>query len=450
MSTNRDVGPNPSLSIIDSDNANPGDSNNDDPGNAGTISFNDKPDNSSQPLPPSPYQNSGGDETIGEELASNATIIERGVSGTKWNNSNQARHWCLTKNNYTFDDETQWKEALVEGHAKGEVVTAIVAKEVGESGTPHFQAYIHFKKLKRQSAIHGFFGYDSPCIHLSVQGKEGRLTGKPPLAAFRYCMKGGDYYVIGKNLDEIDRLKTKTIAGTGRCSSGYIQLTEAIEKGEVKSMADVRKMNPELAAKHEEYWKSLLVQHMPKRPFENHPLRPWQEMLVKKLEEPFSDREVIFVIDKKGNAGKSWLTRRYTETELHGKRCYKVGADKRDDISYQLINNVIEYGPPDAIFMDVPRARSAYVSSPFLEEIKNGNIVSTKYKSKTLSLPRVPHMTVMMNEFPVKNPNELGLSDDRYVYLFIDNNGLNAQWFTGYRQDEGGPMAPGFNPPQLN
>jgi hypothetical protein len=136
---------------------------------------------------------------------------------------------------------------------------------------------------------------------------------KTPLAAFRYCMKEKNYYVIGKNLDEIVRLKTKTKIGTGHCGDAYTQLDVAISKGEITSMADARKNNPELAAKHEEYWKMLIVQHMPKRPVENHPLHPWQEMLVKKLEEPFSDREVIFVIDKKGNCGKSWFTRKYTE-----------------------------------------------------------------------------------------------------------------------------------------
>jgi hypothetical protein len=73
-------------------------------------------------------------------------------------------------------------------------------------------------------------------------------------------------------------------------------------------------------------------------------------------------------------------------TEKHGK-CYTVGADKWDDISYQLINKIIEEGPPNVVFMDAPRARNAYVSSTWLEEIKNANIVSAKYKSKTLHLP---------------------------------------------------------------
>jgi hypothetical protein len=51
------------------------------------------------------------------------------------------------------------------GHSKGVVITAIIAKEVGENGNRHFQGYLHFKKLMRQSAIHVFLGYDSPCMH---------------------------------------------------------------------------------------------------------------------------------------------------------------------------------------------------------------------------------------------------------------------------------------------
>ena len=39
----------------------------------------------------------------------------------------------------------------------------------------------------------------------------------------------------------------------------------------------------------------------------------------------------------------------------------------------------------------------------------------------------------MMNEFPQKNLNEKGLSEDRYTYLVIDDNGEDAEWFQGFR-----------------
>ena len=108
----------------------------------------------------------------------------------------------------------------------------------------------------------------------------------------------------------------------------------------------------------------------------------------------------------------------------------QVGADKRENLSYEVINLVvIENGTPTVVFMDAPRSRSMYVSSAWLEELKNGVVKSPKYKSKKISLAHVPHAVVMMNEFPKKNPNDPGLSDDRYTYLVIDKEGIHGRWF---------------------
>ena len=73
-----------------------------------------------------------------------------------------------------------------------------------------------------------------------------------------------------------------------------------------------------------------------------------------------------------------------------------------------------------------------YVSSAWLEEVKNGKVKSPKYKSKKAYLTHVPHVVVMMNELPKKNPNDLGLSDDRYTYLIIDDDGEDGKWSYGF------------------
>ena len=57
-------------------------------------------------------------------------------------------------------------------------------------------------------------------------------------------------------------------------------------------------------------------------------------------------------------------------------------------------------------------------------------------------------MVVMMNEFPIKNPNEKGLSDDRYTYLFV-KDGSDAEWLKGYRCGEGGATASDPNNPLI-
>ena len=109
-------------------------------------------------------------------------------------------------------------------------------------------------------------------------------------------------------------------------------------------------------------------------------------MLDEKLYEPFSNREVIFVVDTKGSSGKSWFVEQYKF--LKGKCCYDIGADKREHISYQITNKVIEGGSPYVIFMDAPRARAQYVSYPFLEEVKDGKINTPNTRARQCISPK--------------------------------------------------------------
>ncbi len=362
-------------------------------------------------------------ETTREALENQPHDNINNTERPKFNNSAQGRHWNFTFNNYTEEDYKQIESAFHNDN-KRSVVSACVGRE-GKDATPHLQGYVHFQVKKRQQTVFAFFGYDTPRFHLQAQD----IKRSPPVASFRYCMKEGDYYVIGKNLDEIARAKKIVKRGTGCSGDDWTELTRLIVKGEIVNMAQVRNHNAELAAKQEEYWKGLIVQHMSKPPVTKHPLRPWQEALIEKLQEPFNDREVIFVIDPIGNSGKTWFTKYYEETYS---KCIQVGADKRENLSYEVINLVIENGTPNVIFMDAPRARAMYVSASWLEEMKNGEVKSPKYKSKKLPLSHVPHVVVMMNEFPRKNSSDQGLSDDRYTYLMIDNPDNPPRWHKGF------------------
>ena len=330
------------------------------------------------------------------------------------------------------------------------VVTAIIGKEVGESGNSHLQGYICFTDRVRQSTIHSILGYTTPCMHLSVQGKSGPSQGKPPLAAFWYCMKEDDYYVIGKDLDAAARTKDQLKAAGVPPSEVYADAHRDIENRLITSMTAFREFEnrkyAKLAAKDGEYFKGLIVDSMSSLDVEDHPLRPWQQSLYDQLTEKPSDREVIFVVDKNGGTGKTHFIDWYCNKNP---AAFHVGADKRDDISYLLMNEVVERGPPQVVFMDAPRSRNAYISSSFLEELKNAKIVSPKYKSKRLRLPHHPHAVVMTNAFPKKSGQDQGLSNDRYTYLHIQ--GDKFVWLRGYRvdpnPDEGGAMTPGFHPP---
>jgi len=62
---------------------------------------------------------------------------------------------------------------------------AIVAKEVGEEGTPHLQCYISLKEKKRMDTLHGHAGFERASMR-PVRNERDLIT---------YCRKGGNVIV---------------------------------------------------------------------------------------------------------------------------------------------------------------------------------------------------------------------------------------------------------------
>jgi len=116
----------------------------------------------------------------------------------------RSRDWCFTLNNYT-DEEYNAIYALDPSQYK----YIVVAKEVGDSGTPHLQGYIYFVNAKSMSATKKII---SNRAHLEVS------KGTPEQASV-YCKKDNDYYENGElpvtqgkrtDLDEIRDILKKT------------------------------------------------------------------------------------------------------------------------------------------------------------------------------------------------------------------------------------------------
>lgn len=60
-----------------------------------------------------------------------------------------AKHWCFTWNNYPDSAKIDLKEAFSSNSSE----KWIIGEEVGESGTPHLQGYVSFKKKIRWTAL---------------------------------------------------------------------------------------------------------------------------------------------------------------------------------------------------------------------------------------------------------------------------------------------------------
>lgn len=98
---------------------------------------------------------------------------------TKTPSSSPALYWCFTLNNYTENDILS-----LESLPCSKVPTLVFQHEVGESGTPHLQGALKFKKKLRPMSL-GL----SKRIHWEVMRAKDRKD------AFEYCLKGnGDNY----------------------------------------------------------------------------------------------------------------------------------------------------------------------------------------------------------------------------------------------------------------
>jgi hypothetical protein len=149
----------------------------------------------------------------------------------------------------------------------------------------------------------------------------------------------------------------------------------------------------------QQYWPQVVIP--------DHPLRPWQAALLRKLDEEPNRRKIIFVVDEKGNSGKSWFAHWYARQ--NPMNCQVILPGKKADMAYALKMNI------RVLFCDAPRSKQGeFIQYDFLEDCKNGYVFSTKYESHVKSFEPM-HVVVNMNE----SPDRSKLSEDRYDVINI-------------------------------
>ncbi|WGN90617.1 replication associated protein [Banfec circovirus 1] len=94
-----------------------------------------------------------------------------------------AYRWCFTVNNWTEEEY-----GLILSTCESSVKYLIIAKEVGERGTPHLQGFVNFKKKVRRSTLMKQPGFTRAHV------EPARGTDHQNQA---YCQKSGKYLEIG-------------------------------------------------------------------------------------------------------------------------------------------------------------------------------------------------------------------------------------------------------------
>jgi len=286
------------------------------------------------------------------------------------------KSWCYTLNNYTEEIV-----ARIEGLRDG-IEYHVFGKEVGETGTPHLQGFIKFLCRKRAMWVKNYIG-SNPHVEYA----------KFPVNAIAYCKKDGDVFEFG------------TFIGAGKRSDiddykAFIETAKA-EKRKVYD-EDLRQEFSELYSKCGKFMKEYRDDHRVEKEIETHPLKEWQGTLGVDLLKVAGDREIIFIVDRDGNAGKSWYARYFRQMHPTDTQILKPG--KYADMAYELSERT------RVLFLDCPRAKQTeYIQYDFLESVKDGYVFSPKYESRMKQL-NACHVVVFMNE----DPDMTKLSMDRY------------------------------------
>ena len=110
-------------------------------------------------------------------------------------------------------------------------------------------------------------------------------------------------------------------------------------------------------------------------------LKPWQTKLLELIEP--SERNIIWVRGCIGNEGKSWF-QTYLEDFYGSRRVYRSTVNKKSEsLLHTLSKRNLAF--VDVFIFNVPRSfNTNCVPYSFLEDIKDGRAISSKYNSSEL------------------------------------------------------------------
>lgn len=281
---------------------------------------------------------------------------------------------CFTINNYDEEIYKNWEEYIEK--RKDDINFLIIGEEVGASGTPHLQGFLHIKDDPKKCGIK-FWKAEIPG-GLKAHFENAKGTDAQNL---EYCTKDGPYLEFGKPTESVCRWKT--IIETAKVDIAAAMMID----GEVglKNYNQLKAINEDFSGGKMQA--SIAV------------LRDWQKKVIDLLKDQ-EERKILFVVDEEGGKGKSMLCKHLmTEYEAWACQGGKIG-----DLMYAY-NADAKY-----VVFDMARCNNPdYYPWNFMENIKNGWFTSTKYKGK-LKMFAIPKVVVFMNQMPPEGK----LSNDRY------------------------------------
>lgn len=319
------------------------------------------------------------------------------------------RKFTFTLHNWT---PTDWEYLRTLSDSNNEIEYLKVAQETGSEGeSPHLQGCIVFRtpfKQRPSKASKILMGPNKDVTlpppnnkhHYHVDIMRGTL-----LQASGYCgNKAKESNCITHEYGELPVPHQGKRVDFDNAQKAIIEKAQAGSK-----LIEIAEDLPRFWAQNEQWVRGLYNRYRKFRNnfFEENAMYKWQHDLVNYLNNtPVDPRKILFIVDEEGNAGKSEIVRNL-EFLFPGKTVFSIPPQDLVSMASLTPDDGV-----DIVILDCPRQRQYNIPYEYLENLKDGIVVQTKYQPIMKSFTP-PHVVVLMNRLPKTGKSIL--SPDRYI-----------------------------------
>ena len=294
--------------------------------------------------------------------------------------ASQRKRWVFTLNNY--EEGRNYREHLAKEEHK--IRRAVFGYERGaEFGTRHIQGYLELDRTYRIAHVKRIL----PTAHW-----EG--AKRCAAANYDYCTKSGHFEVIG-DFSQENLVNGKRPASVAIVLRGLLSKKIKPQIVASKEYADRHLYFDKAAA----YIEEIQLLNTLFQKWQSKKLYLWQYQVLRMIKEQ-NERQVLWIVDRAGNNGKSFLSS-YLNI-LYGYLLFD-GLVSTRDIGALITASACGY------CFDVSRSSLASFNYGCLESVKNGFVVSGKYRGTTRRFEIKP-VVVFANNYP----DLTQLSEDRW------------------------------------
>lgn len=262
---------------------------------------------------------------------------------------------------FTLNNPVDWLDL-----SNSTIRYGIYQYEKGESGTPHYQGYLEFNKRLSLKGIKNLLGSNT----MHIEGAFGSQSD-----CINYCSKT-DTRISGPF--EYGHRSTQSET---QSNIPYIQSKRTIS--ELYNDPQIESLMMKCPR-----WAESVFHSKPLEEVWYYTLKQWQIQLLERLATEPDDRTIIWIIDKDGGNGKSWISN-LIERNFGGKELQCGHKEIGYYYEYEWI----------ALF-DIPRNQSdEYIQYEVMEKLKDGKIFNMKYHSHMKRF-KSPHVVVLANRAP--------------------------------------------------